>query len=426
MVVFTCQNCGDSLQKPKVEKHYNSRCRNRYPKLTCVDCLKDFNGQEYNNHTKCVTEAERYAAHGTVGKVKKGETKQARFIEMIPDLLNSKNLTTSQRKLLTVCTNFENVPRKRQKFINFILNAGKSFKPTQEDVNSVFDVLETALTELKNKSSTVENKPNHNTSANDVHEGSVKELNGTCEEMTVNNSVDDLSSKPIKKKKDKSNSSSVEEDIEPENKDCVGAEEESKENANKLSKKQLKKQKKYEKYLAELETETRPEMDENMELGESFTENNKKSKKKSKKSKIEQSDSNSIEQQNGNDSTNATEVISENKGHKKSKKRKLDEPICDVSEKKTKQDTNKDDEPISQETFNWADVITRVLESRPDKELSLKRLSKKVIDEYQTTKSDHRTYEELSAKFNKKVKTTKGVKVFKDKAKLIEECRSDD
>ncbi|KAJ8980240.1 hypothetical protein NQ317_003748 [Molorchus minor] len=74
MVVFTCNNCGESLQKPKVEKHYAFACR-KSKSLTCVDCFKDFRGEEYVVHTKCITEDERYAAKGTYvnGIVKKGE-----------------------------------------------------------------------------------------------------------------------------------------------------------------------------------------------------------------------------------------------------------------------------------------------------------------------------------------------------------------
>jgi D-serine deaminase-like pyridoxal phosphate-dependent protein len=70
--------------------------------------------------------------------------------------------------------------------------------------------------------------------------------------------------------------------------------------------------------------------------------------------------------------------------------------------------------------FDWADVITRVLSSRPEKELSLKKLGKKVVTEYQTVKQDHRTYDQLMAKFNKKVNKIKGVRVLRDKAKLVE------
>uniref|UniRef100_A0A1B6GV65 Uncharacterized protein n=1 Tax=Cuerna arida TaxID=1464854 RepID=A0A1B6GV65_9HEMI len=424
MVVFTCQNCGDSLQKPKVEKHYNSRCRNRDVNLTCVDCLKDFFGQDYVSHTKCVTEMERYSANGTVIKENKGQKKQDRFVEMIPNLLNSKNLTIGQRKLLEVCSKFDNVPRKRPKFRNFILNAAKSIKLNSDDVDSVFDILENALKEL-NQSVTNKQEATDNTSIND--KSSVIEATETHENMPVDSTLNELKTK-TKKKKDKVKHSSVELSLSIEKEDCVEPEEETKENVNELSKKKLKKQKKYEKYLAELENEAKQDKvenekcEENMELDQSFDENHKKSKKKSKKYQAEQLDSKLNQQENGNESANAMQVVSENTERKKSKKRRLDEPICDVTEKKSKGAAIEDDEPTSQGTFDWADVITRVLVSRPDKELSLKRLGKKVIDEYQTVKSDHRSYEELLAKFNKKVKKVKGVKVLKDKAKLTEEC----
>lgn len=39
MVVFTCNSCGDSLKKNKVDNH---RYQCRMGSLSCVDCLKDF------------------------------------------------------------------------------------------------------------------------------------------------------------------------------------------------------------------------------------------------------------------------------------------------------------------------------------------------------------------------------------------------
>ncbi|XP_046688305.1 cell growth-regulating nucleolar protein [Homalodisca vitripennis] len=415
MVVFTCQNCGESIQKPKVEKHYNSRCRNRDVNLTCVDCLKDFFGQDYTSHTKCVTEMERYSAHGTIIKENKGQKKQDKFVEMIPNLLNSKNLTIPQRKLLELCSKFDNVPRKRPRFKNFLMNAARHIKYSSDDVDSVFDILENALKEL-NQSDTNKEEAADKTPKTDKDKSSVKEATETHEDMLPVDSTHDESETKKKKKKDKNRHSSVEGSMAIGNKDCDEPGEETKENVNELSKKKLKKQKKYEKYLAELENGTKQEKgedeisDEKMELDQSFNENHKKSKKKSKKYQTEQLN----QQENG--------FESENTEGKKSKKRRRDESICDVTEKKLKGDTIEDEEPTSQSTFDWADVITRVLESRPDKELSLKRLGKKVIDEYQTVKSDHRSYEELLAKFNKKVKKVKGVKVLKDKAKLAEEC----
>lgn len=137
MVVFTCNHCGDSLQKPKVEKHYNFICRTG-KSLTCVDCFKDFRlvlssyvsnrifillffrGEEYVTHTKCLTEDERYAAKGTYvnGIVKKGEVKQETWLEMIKSILDKENnLKPSCRNLLNTISHYNNIPRKKPKFM---------------------------------------------------------------------------------------------------------------------------------------------------------------------------------------------------------------------------------------------------------------------------------------------------------------------
>ena len=39
MVYFTCDACGEQLEKPSVEKHYTQKCR-QCTMLTCIDCLK--------------------------------------------------------------------------------------------------------------------------------------------------------------------------------------------------------------------------------------------------------------------------------------------------------------------------------------------------------------------------------------------------
>ncbi|KAJ8927567.1 hypothetical protein NQ314_019950 [Rhamnusium bicolor] len=114
MVVFTCNHCGDSLHKPKVEKHYAFVCRT-IKSLTCVDCFKDFRGEEYVSHVKCLTEDERYAAKGTYvnGNVKKGEVKQESWVEMIKTILNQEtNIEPPCRKLLNIISTYNNIPRK--------------------------------------------------------------------------------------------------------------------------------------------------------------------------------------------------------------------------------------------------------------------------------------------------------------------------
>ena len=85
MVFFTCNACGASLKKNQVEKHYQNECPN-CEVLSCIDCGKDFFGDEYASHTKCVSEAEKYqgALYKESGKggPRKGERKQQEWLEV--------------------------------------------------------------------------------------------------------------------------------------------------------------------------------------------------------------------------------------------------------------------------------------------------------------------------------------------------------
>ena len=73
MVFFVCEACNESLKKNKVETHRWS-CRGCWV-LTCVDCSKQFAGDEYMAHTSCMSEAQRYEGKLYVHKENKGEKK---------------------------------------------------------------------------------------------------------------------------------------------------------------------------------------------------------------------------------------------------------------------------------------------------------------------------------------------------------------
>ena len=86
MVFFTCSACGSSLKKNQVEKHYQNECP-RCEVLSCMDCGKDFYGDEYASHTKCISEAEKYQGSlfkesGKAGGEAKGEKKQQEWLEV--------------------------------------------------------------------------------------------------------------------------------------------------------------------------------------------------------------------------------------------------------------------------------------------------------------------------------------------------------
>lgn len=87
MVAFTCNTCGESVKKNKVEKHL-MQCS--VSSLSCMDCGQNFYGESYNGHTKCITEAEKYQGKlfQAKDKMNKGEKKQQDWIKVNTSLIS--------------------------------------------------------------------------------------------------------------------------------------------------------------------------------------------------------------------------------------------------------------------------------------------------------------------------------------------------
>ncbi|XP_077493912.1 cell growth-regulating nucleolar protein [Amblyomma americanum] len=115
MVVFTCNACGDSLKKNQVEKHYYTKCRS-CDMLTCIDCNKDFWGDAYKEHIKCVTEAERYGGKNFKPPVFKGEVKQQEWTELLSKIIATHDVAPRVRGVFERMQSFNNVPRKEKPF----------------------------------------------------------------------------------------------------------------------------------------------------------------------------------------------------------------------------------------------------------------------------------------------------------------------
>ena len=56
MPSFVCDNCQDTIKKPKLDDHIK-RCQST---VSCIDCSTTFEGQSYRSHTSCISEAEKY------------------------------------------------------------------------------------------------------------------------------------------------------------------------------------------------------------------------------------------------------------------------------------------------------------------------------------------------------------------------------
>lgn len=114
MVFFTCNACGESVKKIQVEKHV-SNCRN-CECLSCIDCGKDFWGDDYKSHVKCISEGQKYGGKGYEAKTHKGDAKQQAWIQKINELIKKPNVSPKVRELLQQISAFDNVPRKRRSF----------------------------------------------------------------------------------------------------------------------------------------------------------------------------------------------------------------------------------------------------------------------------------------------------------------------
>ncbi|XP_065367874.1 uncharacterized protein C16C10.8 [Calliphora vicina] len=204
MVFFTCNNCGESVKKPSVEKHYNTRCRNNPKNISCMDCQKDFHGEEYVAHTKCISEAEKYSGKNYVVKEKanSGLKKQETWMDIVRSILESTEyqLSAQTRNIFQRLQSYDNVPRKKAKFQNFVANC---MRIPQNQAQPVWEVLEKELENMKKvkqeemaatKAAIEESKK--------AKEAEVKQENGLKRKTEESNGVEENVEKK-KKKKDK-------------------------------------------------------------------------------------------------------------------------------------------------------------------------------------------------------------------------------
>lgn len=219
MVFFTCNNCGESIKKPAVAKHYMQKCRGVPKNVSCMDCQKDFHGEEYDAHTRCISEEEKYSGKDYVPKENKnaGQRKQDSWMEIVRDILASKdyNLSNSVRGAFQKLQNYDNVPRKQTKFQNFVKNC---LRMSPKDASDVWNILSQELEKMKQANM----KANQ---AKSAENGKKEEENGHTEEKIVEETTEKKKTKKTKEevpepeepsKKKKSKKRSAEEENAPE------------------------------------------------------------------------------------------------------------------------------------------------------------------------------------------------------------------
>lgn len=124
MVFFVCEGCNETLKKNKVDAHAG-RCRNCWA-VSCVDCSVVFEGNDYAAHTSCISEAEKYEKslfQGDKNKSKSGkkQTPQERWVDVVQSATCPED--RKAQDVLTRIAGYDNVPRKKNKFVNFVTNS---------------------------------------------------------------------------------------------------------------------------------------------------------------------------------------------------------------------------------------------------------------------------------------------------------------
>ncbi|KAL3671292.1 hypothetical protein V7S43_003224 [Phytophthora oleae] len=124
MVFFVCEGCNETLKKNKVDAHAG-RCRNCWA-VSCVDCSVVFEGNDYAAHTSCISEAEKYEKslfQGDKNNSKNGkkQTPQERWMDVVQSATCPEDRKVQD--VLTRIAGYDNVPRKKNKFVNFVTNS---------------------------------------------------------------------------------------------------------------------------------------------------------------------------------------------------------------------------------------------------------------------------------------------------------------
>lgn len=358
MVVFTCNACGDSLKKNQVEKHYMTVCR-RCEVLSCVDCGKDFWGDEYQKHTKCISEEEKYSGKNYQPKpnANKGEVKQMQWTQQVQEAIDKSKSHPKLRSLLERMKEYPNIPRKKAKFENFVRNSLN----TKDNylIEQVWDLLIANASQNSQSSTKDQNNEKTNSKETDEKTEGVEQINGNVNNVENTNGCTD----------------------------------------KKLSKRERKEERKKQSHKKEKkDKQSTDESGKNME-DEDKNDDEKKAKKKKRKRQEEDSEEDS--------GTKKQRLTIENGA---------DDPNITTNSDDVVQNGDDDDESTEKVKFNWENVITKVLKKKG--EMSLKRLRKKVVAEYMSQGCRVKSEEKLRAKFIKKVNKNPTFLVLKDKVKL--------
>jgi cell growth-regulating nucleolar protein len=196
MVFFVCEGCNESMKKNQVDKHA-ARCRSCHA-VTCVDCSVTFYGNDYASHLTCVSEAEKYEKTLYKAKVVTKLNPQETWTALIEEAATrSEEAPKHIRDNVLRMNDLGNVPRNKNKFINFVKNSMKIYNTNI--IEEIWNFLE-KLKEQKNveKALTATKVEIKNEAKTDKTEINV-EISSKVEESNTEEEIDNENKKKEKK-----------------------------------------------------------------------------------------------------------------------------------------------------------------------------------------------------------------------------------
>lgn len=371
MVFFTCGQCGEALKKAQVEKHFMTRCRQNNV-FSCIDCGKDFWGKDYEQHTKCISEEEKYSGKNFVPKANanKGEAKQQQWLQQVQTAIDKVKANPQLRDLLERMKDYPNIPRKKAKFENFLRNSLRVRNPGL--MAQVWDLIMA-----------------HTEKPQSTQNGSAKTEKEN--QSTLNNSATSQNSETGENKQTFDNQLN--------DKQCTDTKD-----VKKLNKREKKEERRKQNQKMEKKHKHCNGVDNDNDI-----KNEPQSDRKSKKKKKRKHDD------------DEEEVEDSSPGKRKRSEVLDEEQLNGVSEPdQTVDDEEEESEPPQKKyktKFDWGGVMHKVIKKKG--EISVKKLRKKVLAEYLSQGCTEKTEEKLWAKFNKKLKKNPTLKVLKDRVKLV-------
>ncbi|NWZ90337.1 LYAR protein, partial [Nesospiza acunhae] len=387
MVVFTCNACGEAVKKAQVEKHVNI-CRNCQC-LSCMDCGKDFWGDDYKEHVKCVSEDQKYGGKGFEAKASKGDAKQQEWIQKIHEVMKKPNISPKVRNILEQIRAFDNIPRKKVKFQNWIKNSLRINDSNLQD--QVWGVFSEATRNTSNEKEQDKPQQKEEQQLAETGENTKAEENGITDEKT------ERKKNKRERKEERQKNKKEKKDLKLENQE------------------EVKKGKKSKKGKESVEDEF--EINGNGNHSETEEETNVKKRKHKHVEGIHHTTYIHVCFEEAFSQFQSS-IYYLKEPHTKTKRMKTES----ISEDMETENVNDNEENVGTDKgkFNWKGTIKAVLKQAPDNEISIKKLRKKVIAQYYAVAGErHKTEEDILAIFNKKVNNNPKFRVLKDKVKLV-------